>query len=99
MDARSLGERGAIYFLGLVAVTVIGPRCAAMPVSRPHRRRPEEVERMYSPAEVAERLGVGRSTVGRLLQAGEIQPIYRLSHRVVRIPASAVRRYLRSREV
>lgn len=65
-----------------------------------------EVEKHYTAAEVAELLGVTERTVWNYVAAGErsrgkdgIFPTVKLSHKVVRIPARAVNKFLKSRTV
>lgn len=70
-----------------------------MPVTSRQRRPAPEVERMYSPREVQSLLGIGRTRVYELIRSGALAPSYRLSYRCVRVPASAVARYLESRQV
>ena len=62
------------------------------------------VEQMYSPAEAAKLLGVGRSMLFELLRRGQrsqgsdgIHPVYRLGRRCTRIPATAINRFLERR--
>jgi len=61
----------------------------------------EKLEEQYKPDEVAQLLGLSRSQVFNLIRLGRdtagkagIHPVYKLSYRVTRIPASAVNRYL-----
>lgn len=68
--------------------------------------RKRSTEQQYSYAEAAKLLGVSYSTVRALVNEGlrtggkaGIFPIYKLSHKLVRIPASAINRYLESRRV
>jgi excisionase family DNA binding protein len=49
---------------------------------------------MLSPASVAALLGVSVRHVRRLVSTGTLRPSFRLSHRVVRIPESAVQRLI-----
>lgn len=58
-----------------------------------------EVERQYKPQEVAELLGVHRTTVWRLIDSGDLSPVAVLGPRSTRIPASTVNKYLSSRQV
>lgn len=64
------------------------------------------LEEQLSPDEVARRLGVSVSTVWAYVRQYRetkgkdgIGPARKLSHRVTRIPASAVNRFLEGREV
>lgn len=50
-------------------------------------------ETLYKVPEVAERLGLGRTTVYRLIASGEIESIV-IGERARRIPASAVDQYI-----
>jgi hypothetical protein len=52
------------------------------------------VEEHYSPAEIAERIGLHVNQVRALFQPGKIWPVVRLNARVIRVPASTVQRYL-----
>lgn len=52
------------------------------------------VEEHYTPDEVGEKLGLSRRAVQDLLKPGAIWPVVRLNARVIRVPASAVNRYL-----
>lgn len=61
-----------------------------------------EVEKHYTAAEVAQLLGVTERTVWNYVERGErttgkdgIFPVVKLSHKVVRIPARAVNRFLK----
>ena len=63
------------------------------------------IEQQYSVSEVAKLLGIGPATVWRYVQDGKrtdgldgIWPVYKLSHKVVRIPAGAVHRFLARRK-
>jgi predicted transcriptional regulator len=65
-----------------------------------------EVEKHYTAAEVAELLGVTQRTVWNYVDKGErsqgkdgIYPVVKLSHKVVRIPARAINRFLKVRTV
>ena len=58
--------------------------------------RPALIEQHLSPAQVGERLGLERHAVARLLRPGAIWPVARLNRKTIRIPASAVQRYLKS---
>ena len=51
-------------------------------------------ESTYSPKEVAQQLGFCTKTVLKLVKKGQIQPIYRINARVIRIPESSVQAYL-----
>ena len=55
-----------------------------------------EVEAHYSVTDVAERLDVARQTVSEWVSDCRIQPVYRISKTCVRIPASAINRFLKS---
>lgn len=64
------------------------------------------VEQHYAAGEVAELLGVTERTVRNYVEAYEttggregLGPTVKLSHKVVRIPASAVNRFLEARRV
>jgi len=66
----------------------------------------QEIEKHYSAEELAEVLGLTKRTVWSYVQLGQrsqgkegIYPIVKLSHKVVRIPASAVQRFLKARTV
>jgi excisionase family DNA binding protein len=48
-----------------------------------------------SPKEVAQHLGFCSKTVLKLIKLGKIQPIYRINARVIRIPESSVKAYLK----
>lgn len=52
------------------------------------------VEVHLSPAQVGERLGLERHAVARLMRPGKIWPVVRLSRKTIRVPASAVVRFL-----
>ena len=63
-----------------------------------------EVEKHYTAAEVAALLGVTERTVWNHVEAGKrsrgrdgIFPVVKLSHKVVRIPARAVNKFLKAR--
>lgn len=58
-----------------------------------------QVEQQYSYEQVAELLSIGESTVREYVRNGKITPIFKISHKNVRIPASAVNRFLESRAV
>lgn len=62
-----------------------------------------ELEKHYSPGEVAQLLGVTERTVWNYIALGTstrgksgIYPVVKLSHKVTRIPTRAVNRYLKS---
>jgi DNA-binding Lrp family transcriptional regulator len=64
------------------------------------------VEQYYSAASLAERLEVTERTVWNYVELYEtsggkegIGPVVKLSHKVVRIPASAANRFLKSRRI
>lgn len=68
--------------------------------------RDHTVERHYSAEEVAELLCVTARTVWNYVDQGArssgeegIYPVVKLSHKVVRIPASSLNRFLKSRTV
>ncbi len=54
------------------------------------------VERHLSPGEIGERLQLERHAVARLLRPGAIWPVVRLNRKVLRVPESAVARYLQA---
>jgi predicted transcriptional regulator len=65
-----------------------------------------EVEKHYTAAEVAELLGVTERTIWNYVDKGEstkgkegIYPIVKLSHKVVRIPARALQKFLKAHTV
>lgn len=65
-----------------------------------------EVEKHYTAAEVAQLLGVSERSVWNYVEKGErtkgkdgIFPTIKLSHKVVRIPARAVNKFLKARTV
>lgn len=65
-----------------------------------------EVEKHYSVTELAELLGVAERTVWNYIARGEksqgkdgIYPVVKLSHKVVRVPARAVNKFLKARTV
>lgn len=60
--------------------------------------RARSVEEQLTVDELAERLRVNQSTVWRWIKAGKISPVHKLG-RLVRIPASAVNRFLDSTTV
>jgi excisionase family DNA binding protein len=57
------------------------------------------LEEQLSPSEVAERLRVDESTIWRWIAAKKIAPVHKLGHRITRIPASAVNRFLEAQTV
>jgi hypothetical protein len=64
------------------------------------------VEQHYSAAQLAERLGVSQRTIWHYVEAYEtsggregLGPVVKLSHKVVRIPASAINRLLKSHRI
>lgn len=59
--------------------------------------RPAALEEHLSPAQVGERLGLERHAVARLMRPGAIWPVVRISRKTIRVPASAVTRFLQSR--
>lgn len=73
---------------------------------RPARRTPRgQVEQLYTAREIAGLLKIGYSTVWRLVALGRktkgtdgIFPCYKISHKTVRIPASAITRFLEGRQ-
>ena len=54
-----------------------------------------ELEHHYDLETVAQRLGLGKSTVRALIRTKKIAPVQKLGHRTVRIPQSAMDRYLK----
>lgn len=52
------------------------------------------VEQHLTPAQVCERLAVSRRTLFSLMQPGKLWPVVRLNARNIRVPASAVNRFL-----
>lgn len=58
----------------------------------------QQLEEMLTDKQVAERLGVSKDTVRRAIKAGEIAPFYKFG-RSLRIPTSAVTRYLGTKKV
>ena len=65
-----------------------------------------EIEKHYTAADVAQLLGVTTRTVWNYIDRGErsqgrdgIYPVVKLSHKVVRIPARAVNRFLKTRTI
>jgi DNA-binding XRE family transcriptional regulator len=65
-----------------------------------------EVEKHYTAAELADLLGVSERTIWIYVEKGEttkgkdgIYPVVKLSHKVVRIPARAVNKFLKARTV
>lgn len=58
-----------------------------------------QLERMLTDAQVAEELAVDKSTVRRWIKAGKISPTYKISRGIMRIPKSAVVRFLETRRV
>ena len=52
------------------------------------------VEQHLTPAEVCERLGVCRRTLFSLMVPGRLWPVVRINARNIRVPASAVNRFL-----
>lgn len=72
------------------------------------RKKPvkRQLEEHLSVAEIAERLGVDESTVWREIRtfkeskgAQGIGPTFKLGHRITRVPASAVNRWLEAHTV
>lgn len=59
---------------------------------------PRQLEQMLNDAEVAALLGVSRDTVRRWIRMGKLTPFYKLG-RLVRIPKSAVSRFLEAQKV
>ena len=53
------------------------------------------VEQHYTVKQVAALAGIEASTVWRRIRRGEIRPIVKLGHRTVRVPATAVNRWLK----
>ena len=67
---------------------------------RPARRTPlHQVEQQYSFQEAAKLLGLGYSTIRNMVDHGQIKPVWKISHKSVRIPASAINQLLESRAV
>lgn len=58
-----------------------------------------QLEEQLSVPQVAERLGVSAKTVWRWIARGQIKPVRKLSHKITRVPASAVNAFLESRTV
>jgi predicted site-specific integrase-resolvase len=54
------------------------------------------LEEHLSPAQVGERLGLERHAVARLMRPGKIWPVVRISRKTIRVPASAVVRFLQA---
>jgi hypothetical protein len=54
------------------------------------------VEQHLTPAEVCARLAVSRRTLFSLMVPGRLWPVVRLNARNIRVPASAVNRFLAS---
>lgn len=52
-------------------------------------------ESTYSPKEVAQKLGFCTKTVLKLIKNEDIQPVYRINPRVIRIPESSIGEYLK----
>ena len=61
------------------------------------RRAPAEMH--LSPSDVATRLGVDRSSVFRWINSGQLGPVVKLGRRTLRIPESALLRFLEQRRV
>jgi predicted site-specific integrase-resolvase len=59
------------------------------PYSRP-------VEQHYSITEAAELVSVSRQTMSGYIKEGMVFPVYRKNHKMVRVPASSINRYLRN---
>lgn len=57
-------------------------------------RAARQIEQHYTVAQVAGLLGVDPATIWRRVRTGEIRPVVRLGHRTVRLPASAVARWI-----
>lgn len=57
------------------------------------------LERLMSPDEIAQALGLHRVVILRKIAAGEFEPVYRLSRCKLRVPESGVRRYLEARKL
>lgn len=71
-----------------------------------HALRAQTVEQHYSAESLAKLLGVSVRTVWTYIELGEstkgkegIFPVVKLSHKVVRIPASSARRMLEARTI
>ena len=58
-----------------------------------------ELEQHYSPSQLAEILNVSLCTIHRLIARGRIPRVRRISRRMVRVPASAVEAFLKSKEM
>ncbi len=59
----------------------------------------KSVEQHLTIQEIADRLGVDYSTVWRWIQDGKLSPVRKLGHSIVRIPVSAVDRFLATKTV
>jgi len=60
------------------------------------RKSLNAIERCYSPQEIARLLSVSVQTVHRRIKSREIAPVFSLSKRDIRIPASSLNRFLSS---
>ena len=58
--------------------------------------RAKTIEQHYSISHAARLCGLHRNTISVKISSREIQPVIRLSRTVVRIPASAIQRYLKN---
>lgn len=56
--------------------------------------RPAVVEQHFTPAQVCARLNVSRRTLFSLMQPGKLWPVVKINARNIRVPASAVNRFL-----
>ncbi len=54
----------------------------------------KEVEPHYSVTKAARLVGVCRQTMSEYLKEGRVHPVRRINHKVVRVPASAINRFL-----
>ncbi len=54
------------------------------------------VEQHYSITEAAGLVGVARQTMSEYVRIGRVRPVFRKNHKVVRVPASAVNRFLKN---
>ena len=57
------------------------------------------LQQHYELETVAQRLGIGKSTVRAEIRAGRIAPVQKLGHRTIRIPQTAIDRYLKLTQV
>jgi excisionase family DNA binding protein len=54
------------------------------------------VEQFYSITEAASLVSVTRQTMSEWVNRGRVRPVYRVNHKVVRVPASAINRFLKN---